>query len=102
MASEATWGFSTWPRCTGWSSQPDQKSSEVALDLAWRGQAIRSGMLPGQANIAEQWPSQPELPAGGGHQARPTIGSGWVARADRGPAEGLFEKAEGMLDGETP
>ena len=63
---------------------------------------IRSGMLPGQAHVAEQGTSQPQLPTGSSHQARPAIGSRWVARADRGPAEGLFEKAEGMLDGETP
>ena len=102
MADAASWGFSTWPRCAGGSAHPDQKSSEVALDLAWRGQAIRSGMLPGQAHVADQWTSQPQLPTGGGHQTRPAVGSRWVARADGGPAEGLFEKAKGVLDGEPP
>jgi len=57
-------------------------------------------MFPGQAHVAEQRASEPQLPAGGGHQTRPAIRSRCVARADGGPAEGLFEKAKGMLDGE--
>jgi hypothetical protein len=58
-------------------------------------------MLPGQTDVAEQWPSQPELPAGGGDQAGPAVGGGWVAGADGGPAKGLFEEAEGVLDREA-
>jgi hypothetical protein len=102
LANEAPWRFSTWARCACGSAHPDQKSTEVALALAWSGQAIRSGMLPRQTDVAEQWPSQPELPAGGGDQAGPAVGGSWVARADSGPAKRLFEEAEGVLDRKAP
>src|ERR1700738_366304 len=74
----------------------------MTLDLARGGQAIRSGMLPGQANVADKLPCQPQLPAGGGDQAGPAVGGGWVARADGRPAKRLLEKAEGVFDREAP
>ena len=102
LANETAWRFSTWARCTGGCTHPDQKSTEVALELAWSGQVVRSRMLPGQTNVAEQWPSQPQLPAGGGDQTRPAVGGRRVARTDGGPAERRFEEAERVLDGEAP
>src|SRR5258708_31734836 len=74
----------------------------MPLDLARGGEAIRSGMLPGQANVADQRTRQPQLPAGGGDQAGPAVGGGWVARADGRPAKRLFEEAEGVFDREAP
>jgi hypothetical protein len=59
-------------------------------------------MLPGQAHIGEQWPSQPQLPASGGDQTRPSVGGRRVARTDGGPAERLFKEAEGVFHREAP
>src|SRR5258707_6183146 len=58
-------------------------------------------MLPGQADVTDEWAGQPQLPAGGSDQPGPTVSGVCVARADGSPAEGLLEEAEGMLDGET-
>jgi hypothetical protein len=59
-------------------------------------------MLPGQAHIGEQWPSQPQLPASCGDQTRPSVGGRRVARTDGGPAERLFKEAEGVFHREAP
>src|SRR5712691_565030 len=76
-------------------------SGEVAVDLAWSDQSIWSRMLPRQADVTDEWAGQPQLPAGAGDQPGPTVSGICVAGTGRGPAEGLFEEAEGMLDGET-
>src|SRR5579859_2101332 len=39
--------FSALARCTSRSTHPDEYSGEVAVDLAWSDQSIRSRMLPG-------------------------------------------------------
>jgi hypothetical protein len=87
-------------RYTGRSTHPEQYSGEVAMHLARGNQPIRSGVFPGKADLADEWAGQPQLPAGGGDQPTPTVGCLGVAGTDRGPAKGLFEEAEGMLDGE--
>jgi hypothetical protein len=74
----------------------------VALDLTWGDQSIRSGALPGKADLTDEWAGQQQLPAGASDQPTPTIGGVRVAGADRGPAEGLFEEAESVLNGEAP
>lgn len=101
MSFITSWRFSALARCTGRSTHPDQYSGEVAVDLAWSEQSIRSWMLPGESDLGEQWTGQPQLPAGAGDQPAPTVSCLRVAWADGGPAERLFEEAEGMLDGEA-
>src|SRR5438132_3614655 len=72
------------------------------MDLTWSHQAIRSGVLPGQADLADMRPRQPQLPASASNQPGPPVGRLCVAWADRGPTECLLEEAEGVLDGESP
>src|SRR5215207_9867229 len=97
-----SWRFSAPMRCASRSTHPEQYSAEAPMDLTWSDQAIRSGMLPGQTHLAHQCAGEPQLPAGASHQPGPTVGCVRVAGADGGPAERLLEKAEGVLDGETP
>src|SRR5260370_32607133 len=59
-------------------------------------------MFPGQADLAHEWASQPQLPAGSRNQPGPAIRCVGMARPHGGPAECLFEKAEGVLDRESP
>ena len=101
MTFMAAGGFSAFARRAGRSTDPDQYSGEVAVDLAWSDQSICSGMLPGKANLAHEWTGQPQLPARGGDQPAPTVSRLRVAGADGSPAESLFEEAEGMLDREA-
>ena len=94
--------FSASARCTSRSTHADQNSREVAMDLTWSNQSVWSRMLPGQSDLAHEWSSQPQLPAGSGNQPGPAIGCLRVTRTNGGPAEGLFEEAEGMLHREAP
>ena len=71
------------------------------MDLAWSDQTIRSRMLPGQADVTDEWAGQPQLPAGAGDQPGPTVSSVCVAGPDGSPAEGLLEEAESVLNGEA-
>src|SRR5690349_16370397 len=98
----SAWGFSTPARCTGWRTHPEQYSGQVTTHLAWGDQAIRARMLPGQVDVTDQLARQPQLPAGGRDQPGPAIGCCRVTRSNRGPTEGLFEEAEGVLDGKAP
>src|SRR6266508_3190822 len=95
-------GFSAPARCTSRSTHPEQYSAEAPMDLTWCDQSIRSRMLPGQADVADEWASQPQLPARACDQPAPTIGCLRVARSNGGPAEGLLEETEGVLDSEAP
>ena len=52
-------------------------------------------------DLADDWASQPQLPAGTGNQPGPAVGCIGVARADGRPTERLFEEAEGMLHREA-
>ena len=72
------------------------------MDLTWSQQTVRSQMLPGEADLAHEWASQPQLPAGSRNQPAPAISCVGVARANSSPAQRLLEKAERMLDGEAP
>ena len=101
LSKVAAGGFSTGLGCSRWSTHPDQKSTEVTLDLAWSRQAVRARMLPGEADLREQWTSQPELPARASHQPGPAIGCARVARAHGGPAQGLLPHAEHVFDVES-
>jgi hypothetical protein len=92
------WGFSASVRCTGGCTHPDEKSTELAMDLTGCQQAIRSGTLPGQSKIGHQAAGEPQLPAGGSDQPRPASGGGRVAWPHRGPAERLLEETEGVLE----
>ena len=71
------------------------------MDLAWSDETIRSRMLPGQADVTDEWAGQPQLPAGAGDQPGPTVSSVCVAGADGSPAERLLEEAESVLNGEA-
>ena len=88
-------------RYASWSTDPEQNSREAAMDLAWGDQSIRSGMLPGKADFANECAGQPQLPAGAGYQPAPTFACLRVARANCGPTERLLEEAERVLDGEA-
>src|SRR5580765_309511 len=88
-------------RQTSRRTHPEQYSDEVALDLTWSGQAVRSRMLPGKTDVRNDGPSQPELPACGRDQPGPAIGCLGPARPNRGPAKRLFEEAERVLHSET-
>jgi hypothetical protein len=92
-------GFSALARCASRSTHPDQNSGEVAVDLTWSDESIRTGMLPGKANVADECAGQPPLPAAGRDQPTPAVGRLRVARANRRPAERLLEEAKGMLNG---
>ena len=102
LSDVASRGFSARARCASRSTHPDQNSGEVPPDLAWSEQAVGSRMFPWHAHVADQWTSQPQLPAGGGDQPGPAVSCIRIARTDGGPAEGLLEEAEGVLDGESP
>ena len=80
---------------------PGPNSGEVSADLAWGEQAVRSGMFPWHMDVADQWTSQPQLPAGGSDQPAPAIGGCRVSRANGSPTERLLEEAERVLDGEA-
>src|SRR6516162_9771304 len=84
--------FSPSARFTSRSTHPEQNSGEVAMDLTWSDQSVRSRMFPGQADLAHEWSSQPQLPARRGNQPGPAISCLWVARTNCGPSEGLFEE----------
>jgi len=58
-------------------------------------------MFPGEADLTDEWAGQPQLAGGAGDQPAPTVGRLRVARTNAGPAEGLFEEAEGVLDGKA-
>ena len=58
-------------------------------------------MFPWHVDVADQWTSQPQLPAGGSDQPAPAIGCCRVSRADGSPTERLLEEAERVLDGEA-
>ena len=51
--------------------------------------------------VNDEWSSEPELPEGEDEQPGPAIGGLGVSGADGGPAEGLFEEAEAVLDRES-
>jgi hypothetical protein len=87
LAFETSGGFSALARCAGRSTHPDQYSGEVALDLTWSDETIWSGMLPGHANVVDQWTGQPQLPAGSGNQPGPAIGCIRMAGTDGSPAQ---------------
>jgi hypothetical protein len=77
-------------------------SESVADALAWSDQPMRSRMLPWKSDLTDQWAAQPQLPAGAGDEPGPAIGGIRVAGMDGGPAEGLFEQTERLLDREAP
>src|SRR5262245_13723921 len=58
-------------------------------------------MFPWQSDGAYLCTGQPQLPARAGNQPGPPVGCLRVARANRRPAERLFEDAERVLHGET-
>ena len=94
-------GFSTPLRCTSWSTQPDQNSREVSLDLTRRDESVGPRMLPRESDVADDGPRQPQLPTGARHQPTPSVGGLRIAWAHGGPTEGLLEEPEGVLNGET-
>ena len=102
LSGLASGRLSTTLGCSGESTNPDQKSTEVSMDLARSHQSIRTWVLPWQSNLREQWTSQPQLPARGSHQPGPPIGCVGMPRAHGGPAQGLLEEAEGVFDREAP
>ena len=89
-------------RCTRWRTHPDHYSGEVPLHVTWRDQPIGPRVLPRESDIADDGWRQPQLPTGTGYEPAPTVGSLRIAWADCGPAEGLLEEAEGVLNGKTP
>jgi len=50
--------------------------------------------------VNDEWSSEPELPEGEDEQPGPAIGGLGVSGADGGPAEGLFEEPEAVLNRE--
>ena len=54
-------------------------------------------MLPRQVHFLDGPPRQTELGVGQRHQPRPAIGLLWSPHAWRGPVEGLFAEAVGVL-----
>src|SRR5215207_4649758 len=102
LSTLTSWRISALARCPSWSTHPDQYSGEVPPDLAWSEQAIGARVFPWHAHVADQWTRQPQLPAGAGDQPRPAVGCSRVSGTDGGPAEGLFEETEGVVNGEAP
>ena len=85
-------------RHTSRSTDPEQYSDKVALDLTWSDQPIQSRTFPGQTDVAHECTGQPQLPASASDQPGPAIGCVGIPRPNRGPAQRLFEEAAGVLD----
>lgn len=100
-AVAAAGGFSAGLRWTSRGTQPRQKSRERPPDPARRESLRREWPLPGQPLIGDQRASEPQLPESHGQEPAPAIGSLGIPRADRRPAERLFQEAEGVLHGEA-
>jgi hypothetical protein len=73
LSGTASGGIFTSARCASRSTHPDQNSGEVAVDLSWSHQTIRSGMLPWKADVADERAGHPR--ATGLHDGtRPAVG----------------------------
>ena len=67
-----------------------------------RGQPLGwGGSLPGAAEIVGEAAGQPQLGVGGDDQPGPAVPGGGVTDLGYGPAEGLFEQAEGVFQVEA-
>ena len=73
-----------------WSTHQDQNSGEVAMNLTWSRQSIRSGMLPGEADLTHEWTTQPQLPS---RRRRPANSNG---RPPPGFEGGLLSNRESV------
>src|SRR4051794_3068637 len=101
VARAASRGFSAGFGRTGRGAQPVEKSREGPTDAAGRQLGSRERAFPGEALVSDEGSGEPELPERKGEQPGPAISGLGVARAHGGPAEGLFEEAEAVLDRES-
>jgi hypothetical protein len=63
--------------------------------------AGRGGAFPGAAQVGGERAGEPELGVAGDHDPGPAVGGVRVADFGGGPAEDLFEQAEGVLEGRS-
>ena len=75
---------------------------EVAADADGSERVRGAGLFPGTAPVSGEWAGEAELGVGGEDQPGPAVGGFRRADLRGGPAEGLFEQAEGVLDVEAP
>ena len=105
VVAAAGWASRAWPggfRCSGGATGLAAEVPKSSPDAGGSEAFGRCGAFPGAAEVGDRAAGEAELGVGGQDEPGPAVGGGWVAGFWAGPAEGLFEHAEGVLDVESP
>lgn len=85
----------------GWVGGGAVDAGKARSDTGRGEQVGRELALPGESMVGSDRAGQPELGVHGQDQQGPSVCCGWVAQHRSGPAQGLFDHAEGVLEVEA-